>query len=155
MSRQAIVAPYFGDHITSKARSRKRPESLHQYLLWLRTVLLEEYPEHLHTADLGEGGTPNLNGQFLTYIDGDPYQRNEDGSYIAPLRAALTFISNGPRHGSGNPYMARFCYAISRGMDWDDVSAKFGIPDAVSEIYAKEALRRLYDAYQDFAPGPA
>lgn len=150
MSRQLLDSPFLSDHTHSRVR-RDRPETLHQYLIWLRRAVFLEYPDHLNDSDLGEGGTPNLNREFIAYVEGSPYARDEDGSYRFPLRAALAFVARGPRNGSGNPFMARFVYAISRGLPWSDVSGAFGIPPDVSPVYAKEALARVFDAYQDFS----
>lgn len=127
------------------------PKNLRLLLHWLRRQMEYEYPDKLTDSEIGEGGTPNLGRAFIAYLDGSPFATDVDGYYRWPLKAAIAFMAHGPRGNSGDPFMARFCYLVTRcDYDWSMAAARMGIKDEIAEVYATESLRRLWRYFTHF-----
>lgn len=156
--RQATLTPYARDHERSlEARMSKgvMPKGLEQLVTWFRGVCADELPVALHRQGVwrdhgphAEGGShlgsPAPTDAFRRFLEGVPWQTDEDGYYLHPLRAALDRMSR--RY----PLMARHLFALALlDGDWRRHSDNIAWQREETSVYIEEALRRLWREYSE------
>ncbi len=154
--------PYLAEHRSSIDRGMQRgkmPRTLDGLLHWFIVRLREETPDKLHRSELwrdqvsaGEReqgiqpvggshlGSLAYSGAFRALLEGNPSMIDEDGSYVFPVRSALSRIHR------RRPLMARFLFAIGQAEgDWRTIADRMGYPAEMVEVYAEASLRRLWE----------
>lgn len=155
------------------AKAAQRPRSLHEFIVWFRREWAAEFPSRIHERGIepdSQLGAPRMTGAFIHHlgivIDGigstsSDYDSRTDtwsdgAARHTPILAALTLIKRDA------PFMGRFLEALPyMDFDWERVALKLvpvtGQPadstvrraisahPEVREIWAREALRRLWE----------
>lgn len=156
--RQAALTPYARDHersLESRMGKGTMPRGLDALVTWFRGVCHDEPPVALHRQGVwrdhgqhAEGGShlgsPAPTDSFRRFIEGVPWQTDEDGYYLHPLRAAFDRMSR--RY----PIMARhlFRLALVDG-DWRRHAEAVAWQYEEMAVYVEEALRRLWREYSE------
>jgi hypothetical protein len=139
-------------------------------MLWFLEEWSDEVPATIHKGDVwrdyvgltedrtGQGGsllgTPANSEAFRRYIEGSPFETDPDGRYTKPVHAALAKLCGRGGHWGvtkrleSRPFMARYLFRLGMTADRDFAAESMGIPPQVRDIYAEQALYRLWKAYE-------
>lgn len=173
--RIALESPHASAHADSVARQRgARPKGLAALLTWFVAEFNAETPTRIHRRGVFFGrpdrletrtlwarestpdelaggsliGSPADDGAFRGFIENGPMERNEDGDYVRPMRAALGIMAGRSRH-SEQWYHAHVLWAIGGAAgDWRGVTLRMGIPPQAAAIYVESLLNRLWSISQ-------
>ena len=176
LGRLVLEQPHLPEHRRSIERVAKRaaPKGLHRLMVWFITEWAAEVPDRLHKEEVwrdyvgltedraGQGGsllgTPQYADAFRAYIEGSPFQLDPDGRYVRPMHAALGRLCGRQGHEGPTdslppaPFMARFLLRLATTADLLRSAESMGIPSQVQDVYAEQALYRLWRVYE-IGPG--
>lgn len=174
-ARLTLEQPHLADHTRSVEQVARKaaPRGLPALLHWFLTEWAHEVPDRIHKGDVwrdyvglmedrkAEGGSrlgsPQYAEAFRRYLEGSPFETDQDGRYARPIHAAIARICGRQGHEGPTerlapyPYMARFLFRLATTGDVAQACASMGIPPQVQPIYAEQALYRLWRGY---AVGP-
>lgn len=172
MGRHQVDTPHSAENRASLDRRMRTagvmPRTLDLLLEWYVSSWADELPMRLHQAgrqrtppgnivraDLSVAhdpggadrtGAPRLADEWRRYLENSDREVNEDGSFVRPIHAALSYLAG--RRQDGRHFMARYLLAVAfAGGNWRHVASRMGINEHVAEVYTHEALRRLWLRY--------
>jgi hypothetical protein len=158
--------PFEAEHRSSVASLMAPPRTPAQLLAWFLREWSLEVPDALHVpgvwrdhvrldedrASVGGSlmGSPALHGGFRSYLENSPRQLDADGRFLRPVHAALAEMAG--RRSPSSVFMAAFLYRLAcSGGDAEAVGRQWEFQPGVAEVYAAEALRRLWRSYSTAA----
>lgn len=167
-ARALLERPYQRAHEASLGLVAQAaiPRGLRRLLTWFLAEWAREVPDEIHTAGVwrdyvrvdedrrAEGGSllgsPRDAEPFRRYLQGSPFETDEDGSFVRPMHAAIARLAghgghDGPlRALAPLPFMARFLFRLAlSGGDVEWAAATMGIPAQVMPYYTEAALYQL------------
>jgi len=166
--REAMNLPYRVDLERSelrRARMAMQPMTLGGFVRWGRYAYSMEPPFRLHSHHAGEGGTPQMTGEFMAWLrsaesKGVACAEDEDGFLRTPLRCAV-FELHGRVEGTERAGLAHVAYDLASSdstlpglsPSLDDIGRRYGLPFWSMNVIGMEALRRLWEKYVPLVRG--
>lgn len=153
--------------------NRPQPKGLERLTRWFFGEWRDELPDEIHKHEewrdyvvAGESaagkvdglGAPAYADDFRRYLENSPFETDPDGRYVRPVHAAMARMAGrggftGPTEKlAAAPFMARFLFRLATSADLTFAAASLGIPPQVTQVYAEQALFRLWSVY-DSGPG--
>lgn len=182
--RELRASPYRDDHGRSVRRRAMQPKGLSGLLAWFLGGYRAEVPDRVHQRDVWRDrktrgdreeyspvggsllGSPRASEPFRAYIEDEPFATEQASitdagvtvwttALARPMRAAIARVAGRGKPTDAYPFMARLLYVVAlRDGDWDTACASLGIIEPVRRVYVEQALRHLWDRYED-EPVPA
>jgi hypothetical protein len=144
----------FASRLKQRTPTDSRRPSTSELLGWFRACCHEEIPLTIHQPVVGRApvqeshtthdGAPAFTTPFEGYLAGSPWERDVDGSYRRPLRAALATMAK------AHPLAIRRLDVLARvDADCARAAERLGWDPDMALFYFDGALRRLRGIYRE------